>query len=141
MTVPFAQGSVLLAEVEGEREYRLVWEEREPLWVPAGEWRVKNYRIEAHDDNGEMWTLSATGRRDATVRVEDGGEVEIPLASRVAVRVEAPMEHGQLTGRIVFGGDGRMGATVIRGNERVEPEMVVLDAEGNELRRVPMAYG
>ncbi len=147
MPAPFPRGSVLLVP-EGKSptgpSFRLHWRGQADggsRSVPAGRYRVAHYSLEAERD-GSSWILSVSGQGGRTVVIEPGKETALEIDPRIHVKARAnPGKGGKLAVGLGVMGDGHQGLTVSRDGTLVNAAFVLLDEEGRELHRGPLAYG
>lgn len=140
--VSFAVGSVLLVPLAGgDPGFRLMFcRAGDAVPVPGGRYRVRNYRVRRRAGDGTEWQLWASGGEGPVVSVRPGGTTQLRLEDRVHVRFTAARHGRELRLSLALTGHLGMGATVLRGGQRV-PARAILFAGGETRGRVPLDYG
>ncbi|MSR75267.1 MAG: hypothetical protein EXS14_07350 [Planctomycetes bacterium] len=132
LTVRFIEGSVLLVPHNGgpsdpRSALRLVWSKAQggARALPAGEWRIAGYRLQRRDKEGTEWQLWAAGGTGRVVSVVAGKEAQLEIDERVITAVSWSAKGQKLQVGVSVKGDSDLGATVVRGGERVPARYVL----------------
>jgi hypothetical protein len=123
---------------------RLVWSAGEKgggtRTLRAGRYRLQGYRIGVTDDKGVRWELWGSGARGRTITVPPGGEVDLALDRRVHVKANAKPHRGKLNVSVQVLGDAKMGATIIRSEDRV-PANYQIHLQAETVASGSLGYG
>lgn len=134
----FENGTVYLKAKSGA--VRVKWSKGEAVAVPAGIYRVFNYAVEAEKD-GVFWCLSGSGPAGRIVEIKAGEETKLELDLAVHVKLQTFKEEGELVANLSIGGDGGMGLSVIKVDNRVPVSFEIQDGDGKKLAGKGMSYG
>lgn len=144
----FERGSVLLwPEGDGgeRRPVRLVWageaKAAPERAVPAGDYVVRNYKIQRADAAGTEWQIWGSGAAGRKVRIDAGSRATLDLDLSVHVKPMAMDKGRQVQLGLGVTGDSGLGLTVIRGQDRVPATAVIRDAGGKALTKADLRYG
>lgn len=134
----FDRGSVLLTW--DQRQLRLVWNGKpEAIDVPAGPWRLRNYRIEQKQD-GVEWFLSGSGWPGPRIEVTENAETRLEIADTVQLKVRSVQQAGKVTVHFSVSGHHGMGLSVVKDEARPAPAWRVM-AGDVELAKGVCRYG
>ncbi len=136
----FDRGSVLL--VSGHQSIRAVWTgEKKPVPIPAGEWHIRNYKIERKHE-GVEWILSGSHTPGPTIVVKDDQkeQTKIEIDDTVRLNVQVRRMHGKLHFGFGITGHEGMGLSVIKDEARPVPKWEV-SAGGEKLGEGDCRYG
>lgn len=132
LAVPFAEGSLWIVPADATTPLvplRLVWSAASggARAIPAGKWRVSAYRLRQRDAEGTEWQLWASGGAGREFAVQAGQESKLEVDQSVTTRLDWSMKGQDLRIGVNVRGDSDMGATIVRGGERVPMRFVVRD--------------
>ncbi len=133
----FQTGSVLLVPAEkGSAPHivRAVWKSGGSCWIPAGQYRVKHYSIEA-EHQGETWILSASGPNGPVLDIREGEKTALTLDGKVKINSGAKAK-GEAVRVNACPGRDRLSAVIIKGKALIEWKACV---DGGD--PVSMRYG
>lgn len=124
---------------------RLAWEARENAprptekfrTLPAGRYTVVGFRIVDRSRKDEVWHVSGSGPKLATIEVPASGElaIEVPAGLSIKSRFDGASAGMEIRG--AFGA----GVSIYRGGTRIPIEYRILSAAREELARGRMNYG
>ena len=132
ISVPFAAGSVLLLPNDAvpnaaRRPLRLVWTKAQggTRALAAGRWRVAGYRLQRRDKENTDWQLWAAGGKGREFVIVAGQDFVLDIDQRVSTTVNWSSKGSKLQVGIAVQGDSGLGATMLRGGERVPARFVL----------------
>lgn len=139
------RGSMMLyPEAGGRGPVRLVWNKAENgrrRAVPAGRYRIRNYKVIKRDDEGVEWQIWSSSPRGAMVIVRPGERALVNLDKRVHVKAcGGPTKKGDLRAGLMIHGHHRSGLTVVRAGKRVHATYGIF-AGDREVRSGDLDYG
>ncbi len=138
------RGSLLLYPERSGTPLRITWDgdkHGRARAVPAGRYRVRNYKVIKTDRAGVEWQLWSSTPNGHTVVVRPGERTFLHVDTRVHVTPCGRVtKRGDLRVGLMIQGHGKAGVTVVRAGERVPATYQVFDGE-RPIRDGRLDYG
>ena len=131
--------------LEGDGKlFRLTWtsgqgDRRRAL--PAGDYKIRGYRIRKTDDRGIDWHISVASPGFRQLTVKPGHEVKIDIKPTISIKPQVRRKGGEMTVFTPVLGERDSGLSIYRKGKRIRFHYRLTNAGGETIATGTMRYG